>query len=132
MLQAYDGAGMAHAYLPVPYRLLYVRRQLQQAQVVGHRAALLLHAVRHLFLCQAAFVHQLAVAQRYFYSIQVLALQVLQQCHFQHTLPVRRAHISRYISQPGQLRCPQPALTRYQLVAVHPYLHHRYRLYDVM
>ena len=59
-------------------------RQLEEAQSVGHRGAALADFRRHILLLELKLLDELRVAVRLFNSVQVLALQVLDQSQFQH------------------------------------------------
>ena len=75
--------------------------KLEEAELVGDRGALLAHAVGHLLLGEAAFLHEALVAEGHFDRIQVLALDVLDDGHLQHALVVGVADVGGNHVHPG-------------------------------
>jgi hypothetical protein len=68
------------------------------------------------------------VAEGNFDGIQVFALNVLDECHFQHLLVVGLAYVGRNAVQAGQLAGLQAALARNELVRVGAQLAYRHGL----
>ena len=89
---------------PSARRALIGSGSFEQAHGVGDRHAALAHALRDLILRQAEFFDQLFVGQRLFQRIEVGALHILDQRHFQHLLRRDVLDDDRHGFQPGQLR----------------------------
>ena len=90
--------------------------EFEEPELVRHGGALLSHAVRHLLLRQAAFLHQALVAHRHLDRIQVLALDVLDDGHLQHALVVRVADVGGNHVHPGLRARAETAFTADDLV----------------
>ena len=91
---------------------------LQQPQLVGHRALAFAQKPRRLLLTHVPVLQQPGNAHGFLDEIQILPLQILH--HGRHAgFPVVHAHDDAGdVRDPRQLRRPQPALPRDQLIAV--------------
>ena len=72
---------MAHVNAFVAQSELYFCRQFQQAEEVGYGGAFFAYAFAEAFLRQLVLVDQFFECQGYFYGIQILSLNVLDQSH---------------------------------------------------
>ena len=99
-------------------KLLLFRRQGQQPQFVGHRALAFAQKPRRLLLTHVPVLQQPGNAHGFLDEIQVLPLQIFH--HGRHAgFPVVHAHDDAGdVRDPRQLRRPQTALPRDQLIAV--------------
>ena len=102
---------MPHLYFLLFDTHLYLCRQFEQAEVVGHRCAFLAHALRHTLLRQVVIVHQPLVSKGYLDGIQVLTLYVFYQGPFHHLLVLRRADVRRDALKAGNLACAETPLS---------------------
>ena len=86
-------------------------------EVVGDGRPLLAHAQGHGFLGEIAFVDQALEAEGGLDGVEVLALDVFHDGHFQHGGVVSLADVGRHFRQPGRLRGPVAAFAADDLVA---------------
>lgn len=94
---------------------LYYRFETQKAQVVGYRASFLAYPFTHLFLREVTFVDELLKRRGHFYRVEVAALDIFYQRHFQHLLVVGKAYVSRDMRQARQFGSAETAFAGDQL-----------------
>ena len=82
--QAQNDLGVADRKPAFAHAGLDRRRQLEQAQRVGHHGAALADLGRHFFLRELKLLDELRVALRLFDRVEVLALEILDQRQFEH------------------------------------------------
>ena len=92
-------------------------RELQQAEVVGHRRTLLADPCGHLLLGEAAFLDEPLIAQSHFDRVEVLTLDVLHDSHLEHSLVVGVADVCRNHVHSREPACPEAALAADDLVS---------------
>ena len=84
---------MPHRELPILQPQLYLRRELEETEVIGYRGALLPHACRQLLLRQPVGINQLAECEGNLYRIEILALDILDQRHLHHLVVIHGADV---------------------------------------
>ena len=77
---------MAHADEAHLEVVLHFCGEFEEAELVGHGNAVLAHAPGKFVLGEAALVHQPLIAEGQFDGVQILALDILDDGHFQHAL----------------------------------------------
>ena len=87
---------MAHVYLLVFQSHLYLGGELQQTHIVSDGSAALADALRNLGLRHARCLGQVLIGQGNLNGIQVIALDILNQCHLHHVLVLDGTDVSRY------------------------------------
>ena len=73
--------------------------------------------LRRLFLCQAKVLHQPFIGHAFFNSIQVLALQVLDESNFCRFIGRIASYDSRHCFQATAFGRPQPPLPGNELIS---------------
>ena len=107
---------MPHADFPFLDCQLYRGGQLQQTQIIRNRRSLFTYPFAQRILCQVALVNQTLVRNRNLDSIQILPLDIFNQCQFKHGFFFHLTDISGNSFQPCHLRCPEPAFPGNNLV----------------
>ena len=125
-----EGTCVAHADGFVPNGELHFCGELQQANVIGDGGAVLAQAYPEVFVREFALVDQSFERNGNFDGVQVFALNVLNQRHFEEGLVVDFADVSRHFFESGQLRCAKPPFAGDDLVLVGSNLVHRDGLDD--
>ena len=110
--QAQDHLGVARGQKTAFQQLQRVLGQVHQAQAVGHGAAAFAQLCGRLLLRQAAAVHQLADARGLLHRVQVLALQVFDQCQLHRLLVGHLAHHHGHLRKARQPGGAPAALAR--------------------
>ena len=87
-----QGAGMPHIYFLLGQTYLYLARELEEAQVVADRGALLAHSGAEFLLCEVVRLYELLVGQRDFDGVEVFALDVF---HLHHMFVLFRLDVCR-------------------------------------
>ena len=128
--QREQGAGVALVHVLVAQRHLHLCRQLEQAQIVGNRGAVLAHLLRKLVLREAVLLDEVLIGEGYFDGVEVFALNVLNERHLHHRFVARRADIGRHGAQARQLRSAPAAFAGNDFVSVVGVLAQRYGLND--
>src|SRR5207244_3054466 len=103
--------------LPFFDPLLDLLVELEQTNRVRHRSAVFPGPLRDGILRQVKFVHQSLKRTRRFYGIQILALNVLDEGHFEREFVGHLPHNGRDFVEPSALRCAPAALAGDQLKA---------------
>ena len=98
--------------------LLHFLFQLQQADLIGHRALALADLQRQLRLADAGGLHDLHIRFRFFDGAQVLTLDVLDQRHLRHLHFVGVDDDDRDIQHAGDLHRTISPLSGHDLIAV--------------
>jgi hypothetical protein len=97
---------------------LDARRQLEQAQHVGHGRTALAHSAGDVLVRQVELFDQLLVGRRFLHRVEVLTVQVLNQRLLQRGGLVDLSDDGGDGLQAGPLRRAPPPLPRDQLIAV--------------
>ncbi len=116
---------MPRCQLPFFNPILNVFLQLQEPDRIRNRSAVFAGALRDRFLRQMEFVHQAVKRARLFDSIQVFALDVLNQRHFQRQLIGHLPDDCRHLSQAGTLRRAPASLSCDELESIADRPHHQ-------
>ena len=123
-------ARVSHIYFLLLQRHLHLCRQFQQSQKVRHRRAALADALRHFVLRHAVAFEQMLEGERDFNVVEVLALNVLDECHFHHVFVGDGSDVGRNRHQLGELRGSPTAFSGDDLIASVGHLAQRNRLDD--
>ena len=123
---------MAGGELFLLHQLQEVLREGQQPQGIGDGRPGFSHPIRHLFLCEAVFLHQHLIAPGLFGRVQVLSLEVLDQAQLHHFAVIRLNDDCRHLRQAGQLGGPPASLTGDDLVVAGGQTAHCQRLDDTV
>ena len=129
---AQQGTGVAGGELFLLHQLQEVLREGQQPQGIGDGRPGFSHPIRHLFLCEAVFLHQHLIAPGLFGRVQVLSLEVLDQAQLHHFAVIRLNDDCRHLRQAGQLGGPPASLTGDDLVVAGGQTAHCQRLDDTV
>ena len=86
ILYAQQHLGVAHAYQAHLQVVLNLGGQFQEPELVGNGRAFFAHAVCHLLLREAAFLHEALITHGHLNGIQVFPLDIFHNGHFQHAL----------------------------------------------
>ena len=116
---------MAHRQPAAHDILLHRARQAQQAQGVGHRRAVLADPLGHLVLGEVEAAHQVAVGLGLLDRVEILALDVLDQRHFQGPVLGDVLDDHRDVLEPGPLGGPPAPLAGDDLIMVAGIAHHQ-------
>ena len=116
ILDLQEGAGMAHIDEALRQPKLDLSGELEQADVVADSDALLPDALSELCLSQTVLLDELLVGQGYFDSVEVFALDVLDESKLQQFAFLCRADVCGERLQSSQLGCTPATLTRDDLV----------------
>ncbi len=106
---------MSCRQLPFFNPILNLRLQLQEPDRIGHGCAILAGPLRNRFLGQLRFVHQAFKGTRSFNGIQIFALDVFHQRHFEGQFVRYLADDDRDFRQASALRGAPAALAGNQL-----------------
>ena len=130
--QGQQGAGVPHFQVPPVKHVLYRLGQGEQAQAVGYRAAAFAHGFGDCFVRQGKLVGQPFQAARFFYRVEVFALQVFDQTHRQRGFVADVFHHDGDFRQTGQLRRAPAAFAGDQFVLRQAMFAHDNRLDDAL
>jgi len=97
--------------------VLHRARELEETQEIGRGAARAADRVGRLLVRHLEFIDQALHARRLFHRIQVFALDVLDERHYQCRIVRHLAHYRGHLRQPGDLRRAPAALTSDELIA---------------
>lgn len=116
--EAEDDLGVSDGEASIAQIDLNVGRELEQAQGIGDHGPALADFRGDIFLAELKGAHQFGVALCFFERIEVLALEILDECQFQHGAVVSFAEDDGDFLQAGELRGPPATFTGDQLEAV--------------
>jgi hypothetical protein len=103
---------------PRRHQILHVLWQRQESQRVGNRRAILADALGDALVRVLQVLDQRLIAERFIDGIEILALQVLDQCGFEHLLVGQIAHHDGNMREAGALRSEEPTLAGDQFVMI--------------
>ena len=121
---------MPHVYTLVAQPELNLSGQTEQTEEIGYRGPLLAYTLAQTLLGEPILVYEFLESECYFYGIEILSLDILDESHLGKLSVVGRADIGRHSGESGHLRCTVAALTGYDLIRVIPHLAQRQRLDD--
>ena len=116
--EAEDDLGVSDGEASIAQIDLNVGRELEQAQGVRHDSAALSDFDGDIFLTELKGAHQFGVALCFFEWVEVLALEILDECQFQHGAVVSFAEDDGDFLQTSEMRGPPTTFTGDQLEAV--------------
>ena len=116
ILYLQEGSGMSHIDEALRQSKLDLSGELEQADVVADGDTLLPDALSKLRLRQTMLLDELLVGQGYFDSVEVFALDVLDESKLQQFAFLCRADVCGECLQASQLSCTPATLTRDDLV----------------
>ena len=102
--------------LSVSHQFQHSWAQAQQTQGVRHSGTGLAYPSGRFLLGQAIFFHKDLITQRFFHRVQVLPLQILNQCQLHGGSVIGIHNHSRHFFQTSQTGCPPTALTCNDLI----------------
>ena len=102
---------MSHVDFLVPKRHLNAGREFQEAKVVGDGGTVLAHFFAELVLGEVVSFDKVLIGEGHFYRVEVLALDVLDECHFQHVFVVNRSDVGWNGDEADSLACPPTPFT---------------------
>ena len=124
--------GMPHFQFAVFHQPLHRRRQVQEAQGVGHRRAGAAHRIRHFLVGESELLQQTLEPHGLLNGVEILALDVLDQGHRHGGLVTDLPHHCGDGGKAGPLGTAPAALAGDDLVAVDPEPPHQQRLDDAL
>src|SRR5574344_1082062 len=108
-------AGWKQPYLDV---MLNLCRQLEEAYGVGNSRTLLAYSVCEFILSQRTLVNQPFIAESEFYRVKILSLDILHNCHFQHSLVIGITYVGGNGRHPGEPACLVSPFSADDLISV--------------
>src|SRR6266849_2502565 len=129
--QTENHLGVADGQAAVAQVILPCGRELQQTQRIGHDRAAFANFAGDFLLAQLELFNEFRVTAGFFQRIEVFALEIFDQCQFQHRAVIGLAHEHRDFLEAQELRRAPPALAGDQFKLVIPLADHQ-RLDDAL
>ena len=116
---------MSHRQRSLPHDRQHRRRQPQEACGVGHHHTTATDLLADLLLGEGELGHQLLITQSLVDGIEVLTLEILNECELEHLQIGGDSLNHRHFGQARQSGSPPSAFTGDQLEEIAHHAHHQ-------